>query len=622
MKYDFCGWATKNDLKCADGRTIRHGAFSHCNGKKVPLVWNHKYDSPNKVLGHAILEERPEGMYAYCSFNNGSSAADAREALAHGDIESLSIYADNLRQMGKEVLHGTIKELSIVLAGANPGACIESVLAHGELIDEDEEEGILFTGEPLILEHSDLKIKDDEKDEKKESKDDKGGDSGETVKDVYNTLNEKQKTAVAIIVGQAIKDSKSGDSDSKDDDKKEEIKHSDEGGNEKMAKFNAFEQGKDGKVADNVLTHSDMQEILKIASSNKVSSLREVFNDYVTTNGKTEVLLHSAIDKTGMDTASGNQTYGINDVAMLLPEPKTMNIPPEFISREMGWVSEVINSVHKTPFSRVKSLYADITEDEARAKGYIKGKQKKEEVFTTLKRTTTPCTIYKKQKLDRDDIIDITDFDVVAWIKGEMQMMWDEEFARAILVGDGRQSDSDDKIKEDCIRPIVKDVPLFNTTIVVTVDEDATDAEIAEVLIDEIIKSKKKYKGSGNPTFFTTTDYVTDMLILKDKIGHRLYKTRDELATTLGVKKVTEVEVMEGQKLDYNEDHDLDLIGTMVNLVDYNVGNDKGGEKSFFDAFDIDFNQYKYLLESRRSGALIKPFSAVTFLLKRGQAAG
>lgn len=615
--YDFAGWATKNDLRCADGRIIRSGAFSAADGKKVPLVWNHQHNSPSDVLGHAILENRAEGVYAYCFFNKNKAGQDAKENVVHGDVESLSIWANNLQQAGSEVLHGVIREVSLVLAGANPGAFIESVLAHGEPMEDFDDEGIFHSGEGIILSHS-IDEKEDDKDKKDPEKSDKedtkmddnkqketpdekqeqkqeGGDK--TVAQVMNTLNDEQKAAVATVIGAAIQDSKKGGDDNSDDNDKEE----------KEMKHSIFDS--ETRTEQNVLSHSDMEKIF--ADAKRVGSLREAVNNAL---GEGMVLSHS-LDTTGMDVATGTQTYGFNDPDMLFPEYKSLNNPPEWISRNMDWVSKVLGSVHHTPFSRIKSVYADITEEEARAKGYIKGNQKKTEVFTTLKRETSAQMIYKMQKLDRQDIIEITDFDVVAWIKAEMRVMLNEEIARAILIGDGRLADAEDKISEDHIRPVVKDVPLFNVIQYVEVADADDEDEVAKALIRAVIKSRKLYKGSGNPSFFTTEDYLTDVLLLEDGIGHKLYKTEGEAATALRAKEIVTVEPMEGQKITVDS-VEYPLIGTLVNLADYNVGTNKGGEINMFDDFDIDFNQYKYLIETMFSGALIKPFSAITFLLK------
>jgi HK97 family phage prohead protease len=605
-KCDFQGWASKNDLKCADGRIIRRGAFSVNDGQKVPLVWNHQHNSPSDILGHAILENRDEGVYAYCSFNDTPAGTDAKLAVKHGDVTALSIWANRLQQMGSDVIHGVIREVSLVLAGANPGAFIESVLAHGEPMEDGDDEGLFYTEEGIYLEHAmeDSKKEDKEMGEESKKENEKSTEespkSNESIGDIFNTLSDKQKQAVAVIIGQAVADATGEDDDDYEDNEEDnEMKH------------NIFS---DGASQGPVLSHSDMETIF--ADAKRCGSLREAVDMHLEEGG---VLAH-ALDTTGMTTASGSQQYGFNDPSMLFPDYKSITNTPEWISRNTDWVQDVMDSVHRTPFSRIKSMYANITEDEARAKGYIKGNLKKEEVFTTLKRTTDPQTIYKKQKLDRDDMVDITDFDVVAWIRAEMRLMLNEEAARAILIGDGRASDSDDKIKEDHIRPVISDSPLFNVQTAVSVGANATMAEIAKATITEIIRARKKYKGSGNPTFYTTEDVLTEMLLLEDSIGHRLYKTEAELATALRVSKIVTVEPMEGVTVDIDTDKKLPLIGVVVNLADYNVGADKGGEVNMFDDFDIDYNQQKYLIESRFSGALIKPFSALTFGLKKGNA--
>lgn len=605
-KHDFEGWATKNDLECSDGVTIRKDAFRVNNGKTVPLVWNHQHNSVEDVLGHAELENRDDGVYAYCYFNDTPKGEHAKKVVKHGDVVALSIWANNVQKVGRDVIHGVIREVSLVLAGANPGAFIESVMAHGISMGDDEDEGIVYTNEGIYISHADLK--EDEELRKKEGEevgdekekttkdDDKKEGGGRTVKQVLDDMSDEQKAAVGIIVEQAIKSAKS-ESDDEEDDK--EMKH------------RMFEGD---QTSDGVLSHSDMEKIFSDAK--RLGSLREAVNAHI----EDGVLSHS-IDTTGMTTASGTQSYGFNDPSMLFPDYKSLNNPPEWISRNMDWVNKVMSKVHHTPFSRIKSLYANITEDEARAKGYIKGNLKKEEVFTTLKRTTDPQTIYKKQKLDRDDIIDITDFDVVAWIRAEMRVMLDEEIARAILIGDGRPADSDDKIKEDHVRPVVKDVPLFNTIIKVTVPENATSEDIAKETIKAIIRGRKHYKGSGRPDFWTTEDVVTEMLLIEDQIGHSIYKTESELSTKLRVNEIIPVEPMEDYKVNITAggvSKEYPLIGVIVNLADYNVGADKGGEVNMFDDFDIDYNQQKYLIETRISGALVKPFSALTIVLDRG----
>lgn len=606
-QYDFEGWATKNDLKCSDGLTIRKNAFAVQNGKTVPLVWNHQHNAVADVLGHAVLENRDEGVYARCSFNNTSGGRDAKEAVMHGDVTALSIWANNLQQVGNDILHGVIREVSLVLAGANPGAFIESVLAHGEPMGDGEDEGIFYTNDGLILCHGEIEKPEEKKNEDEKDMDgkEKKNEDGKTVQQVVDGMTNEQKAAVGIIVEQAVKDAKKN-SWSGDETKPEKKEEND-------MKHNMFE-GRRSKAQ--VISHSDMEQILTDAK--RFGSLKESVNQHIQ-NG---VLAHS-IDTTGMTTAEGNQTYGFNDPSMLFPDYKALNNQPEWISRNMDWVSKLMSKIHHTPFSRIKSMYANITEDEARAKGYIKGKLKKEEVFSTLKRTTDPQTIYKKQKLDRDDIIDITDFDVVAWIKAEMRVMLDEEIARAILIGDGRPSDSEYKIQELHVRPIVKDVPLFNTVIKVSVAADADEATVAKETIKAMIRGRKHFKGSGKPDFWTTEDVTTEMLLLEDQIGHAIYKTESELATKLRVNEIIPVEPMDGQTVSLTEGNttkEYPLLGVVVNMTDYNVGADKGGEVNLFDDFDIDYNQQKYLIETRISGALIKPFSALTIVLDRAAA--
>lgn len=587
--YDFSGWATRNDLKCSDGRIIRKDAFKANDGQKVPLVWNHQHSDPNEVLGHALLENRDEGVYAYCKFNDTESGQTAKLLVQHGDVNALSIYANQLKQQGPNVMHGNIRELSLVLAGANPGAFIESIIKHGE---ESDEEGIIYTGENIELAHSgvgkpsekeetseELKHSEESKEETKMAEEPKETGSEKTIGDIFNTLNEEQKNAVYAMIGQALED--------KGDDS--------EGGDEDM-KHNVFDD--DTKNQENVLSHDDMQEI--ISDAKRYGSMKESF------------LAHS----TDIEYASSSQTYGIKTPDYLFPEARNLNSPPEFIMREMGWVTKVMNGVHHSPFSRIKSMFADITEDDARAKGYIKGKLKKEEVFGLLKRTTTPTTIYKKQKMDRDDVIDITDFDVIAWLKSEMRMMLDEEIARAILVGDGRSTSSDDKINEMNIRPIWKDEDLFTIKAAVEVSSTATADQKAKAFIRACIKSRKNYKGSGTPSLFTTEDVLTDCLLLEDANGRVIYDTEEKLRTALRVKEIVTVPVMEGLTRTDGESNTLSLMGIIVNLADYNVGADKGGAINMFDDFDIDYNSMKYLIETRCSGALIKPYSAISLELK------
>ena len=594
-KYDFCGYATRNDLLCADGRIIRKDAFKDCDGKKVPLVYNHDHTDLANVLGHAILENREDGVYAYGFFNESEDGKKAKEAVLHGDITALSIYANQLQHNGPNVIHGNIREVSLVLAGANSGAYIEAAMCHDGL---SEEEGTIFTGEEFSLYHADESAEKNQNgkgdtdvaDEKNTTQ----HEDEETVEDVFNTLNEKQKIAVYAIIGQALEDAGVQHSDDDDEEGEDSMRH------------NVFDQ--DDAAPGTYLTHADQADLITKAQKAR-GSLRDLVSDYVGPDG---VLAHS-IDTTGMETAVGNQTYGFNDASMLFPEPKTLNNPPEWIKRDTGWVGKVMSAVHRSPFARIRSVFADLTEDEARAKGYIKGHEKKEQVFTTLRRATTPQTVYKKQKIDRDDTIDIVDFNVVEWLKSDMRFMLDEELARAFLIGDGRPGDSEDKISEEHIRPIATDVPLFNTQVKVQVPDDASEEDAAKAVIRAIKKARKNYKGSGNPTFFTTEDVLTDMLLVEDGLGYPLYKTEAELATALRVKDIVTVEVMDGHKLTIN-DVEYPLVGIIVNLTDYNVGADKGGAVSLFEDFDIDYNQMKYLIETRCSGALIKPFSALTIL--------
>ena len=567
-KYDFSGWVTKNNLKCSDGRTIMKDAFKHNDGQKVPLVWNHQHNDPNEVLGYVLLHNQDEGVYGYGTFNDTESGQTAKLLVQHGDVNALSIYANQLKQSMSNVTHGNIREVSLVLAGANPGAYIDSIIMHGE---ESEDEAIIYSGEDIEIYHADGDDKSGENKEEKEPMSEKNDDK--TIGDVFDTLTEEQKTAVYAVIAQIM-----------------ENPENKEGGNKEM-KHNVFDNENENQ--ENTLTHDAMNAI--IADGKRYGSLKESF------------LAHA-------------QEYGIESIDWLFPEAKTLNNPPEFIKRDTGWVSDVMSSVSHTPFSRIKSAFADITEDEARAKGYMKGKLKKEEVFSLLKRTTTPTTIYKKQKLDRDDVIDITDFDVVSWLKAEMRMMLDEEIARALLVGDGRLASSDDKINESNIRPIWKDEELY--TIHSYVTKGATNDETIKAFIRSAIKARKDYKGSGNPVLYTTEDVLTDCLLLEDSMGRPLYESEEKLRTTLRVSKIVTVPVMENLKRTDTTNGEVELMGIIVNLKDYNVGADKGGAINMFDDFDIDYNQQKYLIETRCSGALIRPYSAITIEAKAAGAAG
>lgn len=583
---DFSGWATRNDLKCSDGRVIRRDAFKHDDGIKVPLVWNHQHNDPRNVLGHAWLENRPEGVYTYGFFNDSESGEIGKILVKHGDICALSIYANQLQQRGCDVLHGEIREVSLVHAGANPGAFIDSMLKHGENSDD---EAIIYTGMPLYLSHSDAdkqedKADDGEKKETSEKKDDpeKKTDSDEekTVADVINSMTEEQKNVMYAMIGRAMDDQ--GESDPESEDNNDD----DSKGGTNTMKHNVFD--KDDRQKENVLVHSDGSEV----SSEEISTIFSDIKRYGSL--KDSVLAH-----------------GIDNVDYLFPDTQTLANTPEFIQRDTGWVKKVMSGVHHTPFSRIKSIFADITEDDARAKGYFKGKLKKEEVFGLLKRTTTPTTVYKKQKMDRDDVVDITDFDVVAWLKSEMRMMLDEELARAYLIGDGRLASSDDKINEQNIRPILKDEELYTIQATVSVQSSATEDDKAREFIRTAIKARKNYKGSGQPTLYTTEDILTDCLLLTDTTGRDLYTDVAQLAKKLRVKEIVTVPVMEG----VNGKNGGALMGIIVNLADYNVGADRGGAVNMFDDFDIDYNQQKYLIETRCSGALIKPYSAIALEL-------
>ena len=562
MKYDFSGWATRANLKCSDGRVIMRDAFKQNDGQKVPLVWNHQHDDPNEVLGHALLENREDGVYAYCSLNDTEAGKTAKQLIQHGDISALSIYANQLKQNMSNVVHGNIREVSLVLAGANPGASIQSVIQHGATI---EDEAMIYTGEELSIMHSDDPKPPVEEPEKPEKNTD---ENGETIGDIFNTLNEKQKEVVYALIGEALENNNS------------------EGGDNTM-KHNVFDQSEE-QNSENVLSHSEMQTIIE--DGKRFGSLKESF------------LQHA-------------DEYGIENIEYLFPEAKSLNTPPDFIKREMGWVQTVMSGVHHTPFSRIKSMFADITADEARARGYMKGKLKKEEVFGLLKRTTTPTTIYKKQKLDRDDVIDITDFDVVAWLKSEMRMMLEEEMARAILIGDGRLPSSDDKINEQNIRPIWKDEELYTIRGIVKGD-DSDKAALATEFIDQSVRSMTDYRGSGSPTAYMTAEMLTECLLLKDTNGKRIYSNENEVATAMRVSKIVTVPVMNNQTRKEGSDT-YTLQAIIVNLNDYNVGADKGGAINLFDDFDIDYNQQKYLIETRCSGALTKPFSAIVLETKK-----
>lgn len=654
-KADFSGYATKNGLKCSDGRTIMAGAFKHNDTMRVPLVWQHLHNEPENILGHALLENREDGVYTHAFFNSSEKAQTAKIAVKHGDITMLSIYANNLTQQGKNVLHGDIKEVSLVLSGANPGAKIDNVnLQHGDgTLDPIEDEVIIMTG--LTLEHSDDTDDEDGEDAKGDedttddvenlshaeptnqeiletlNEDQKSvvydllgealehsdtdtldptlvqevfetlnedqqavvrdllgealthaenqGDEmtteiqhadEETVKDVFDTMSDKQKNVVYFMIGEALEEAGPGDSELKQSDTSDHIAHAIQEGFNNMSR-NAFEgNGSAASAAERpTLTHSQLETI--VADAQKIGSFKESF------------LQHAG-------------TYGIDDIDFLFPDAKSLSNSPDVLGRRQEWVSEVLNGAKHSPFARIKSTAVDLTADEARAKGYVKGNLKKDEIIKLLKRVTTPTTIYKKQKLDRDDIVDITDLDVVAWLKAEMRVMLDEELARAILIGDGREVDDEDKIDEEKIRPIARDVDMYAHAITVASELSA------DAIIESVLRTRTYYKGTGTPTFYTTDAILTDLILLKDKVGRRLYETEASLAAALRVSKIVTVEVMESAP---------EILGIVVNMADYTIGADKGGQVSMFDDFDIDYNQQKYLIETRVSGALTKPKSAI-----------
>lgn len=560
-KYDFSGWATKVNIKCSDGRTILKDAFKHNDGMVVPLVWNHDHKDAENVLGHAYLENRDEGVYAYCSLNETEQGRNAKELVVHGDITSLSIFANQLKQNSKkEVEHGNIREVSLVLAGANPGAYIENVLAHAD--DAESDEAIIYNNaNDISMYHADENNTDKNNkapDEQKELEHKTKDENEKTVQDVLDTMNEEQLNVLYLLVGAAHEEAKNG-------------------GSQEM-KQNAFENIKNDK--GEVLTHSEFVEIIGEAKKN--GSMRDAF-----------------------------LAHGITDIGNLFPEDKAAGAP-ETVSRNMEWVAKVMGSVSHSPFSRVKSLYFDITGAQARAKGYIKGHQKAEEVITALKRRIDPQTVYKLQKLDRDDIVDITDFDVVAYIKSEMRTMLDEELARAFLIGDGRAVDDEHRISPDHIKPVWQDSEVYTVKRVLTRAEGASDEAFAKAFIKEVIRSRKLYKGSGNPVLWTTEDMLTNMLLIEDKNERVIYDTLEKLKTALRVSDIVTVEVMEGANRK-DATNQYNLLGLLVNMRDYRVGADKGGSVNMFDDFDINYNKYEYLIETRCSGALVKPYSAISF---------
>ena len=599
--YDFGGWATKNNIKCSDGRTILKDAFKQNDGQKVPLVWNHQHNDPSEVLGHALLENREEGVYAYCKFNNTESGQTAKSLVTNGDVDKLSIYANKLKTHMNNVMHGCIREVSLVLAGANPGAFIDTVISHGEDA-EAEEEGIIYTDEHIeTIEHSDdesyKKGETDMEDENKKVDEEKKDENNEkTIQEVFETLNEEQKNAVYAIVGQALehsndsedeseddsKDESEDDSENKDNDSEDNSENNNDEGEEDM-KHNVFDNDKNN---DEVLQHSEILASA-IQDAKKYGSLKE------------SVIEHAAINN-------------ITDIGKLFPDATALNKEPIMIEKDQTWVGKIINTIKHTPFSRVKVTMGKMTEPQARAKGYIKGNKKTNIQMAALNRIVTPTTVYIKNEIDRDDVIDITDFDVVAWQKREMRKELDKELALAALLGDGRNISDNDKINEQNIIPIIKDVDTFTIKYTITEGVDYKQANnsasnndsFTKGIIRAAIRSRKEYKGSGSPTFFTTEDYLTDMLLIEDQNGRRIYESLAQLALALRVKEIVTIPEMEQEAY-------KDIVGVIVNMADYTMGADKGGSVNMFDDFDIDYNQMKYLMETRCSGALTVPYSAI-----------
>ena len=632
MECDFSGYATRNDLLCSDGRTIRKNAFKDNDGRTVPLIWNHDHTNPDAVLGHALLENRDDGVYAYCTFNDTKSGQNAKKLVMHGDVRSLSIWANKLKQIGGDVVHGMIRELSLVLAGANPGATIDFVMAHGD--DEEDEFIANYDESALVLYHAEKEEKEEKGEEEvaeETKKPEVAVEKEETVEDVFNSLSEKQKTVVYALIGQALEDAAKNES--------KEVKHSEEE-SEDVEEIEDVEESEE----EEELEHSDDEEtvedvfnslsekqktvvyaIIGQALEEKADEDNEGGKDDMKHNlfdqetNTQEVLSHSEMEAIFSDAQKIGSlrdaviAHGITEIDVLFPDAKAIADEPGFIKRNDDWVEKVLNGVHHSPFARVKTVFADITAEQARAKGYTKGKLKIEEVFKMLKRVTNPTTVYKKQKLDRDDLLEITDFNVIPWLKGELRMMLNEELARAYLIGDGRDpvEEADDKIDEECIRPIWKMEDLFTVKVAVETSAETSAEDKAKAFITACIKSRKDYQGSGNPTMFMPEDLLTDCLLIEDKNGRVIYDTVEKLAARLRVKEIVGVPVMDGQTRTDKDDKVYALGGIYVNLKDYNVGTNKGGEITMFDDFDIDYNQYKYLMETRCSGTLVKPHSAV-----------
>ena len=593
MDYDFSGWATRNNIECSDGRTIMKDAFKDNDGQKVPLVWNHQHDDPNEVLGHALLENRDEGVYAYCKFNDTESGQTAKSLVVNGDVDKLSIYANKLKSNMGQVVHGCIREVSLVLAGANPGAYIDSVVVHGDGA-EDEEEGTIYTDEQISVnvEHSEEKSEEKEETEMndnseiKHAETENSGSEEKTVQEVFDTLTDEQKDVVYAIIGEAVEEAKkdAGDEDEGEEEGEENMKH------------NVFDNDNN---REDVLAHSEFVKAA-IADAKKYGSMRESF------------IAHAEEEGVPLEWANNN------DFTPLFPDATNINREPIMVEKDNSWVAKVMAQVKHSPFSRVKNTLGRMDETTARAKGYIKGTKKANIQMAVLNRVTTPTTVYIKNDIDRDDVIDITDFDVVAWQKKEMRKQLDKELALAMLLGDGRDVSDQYKINEQNIRPVVSDDDLYTIKYVVTEGVDYNNAgnshsendSVAKGIIRAALKARKNYKGSGRPTFYTTEDCLTDMLLIEDQNGRVIYDSIDKLATALRVSEIVTIPEMESR---------TDIYGIIVNLNDYTAGADKGGSINMFDDFDIDYNQMKYLMETRMSGALTQPYSAIV-LKKAGNA--
>ncbi len=601
-KFDFSGWATRNNLKCSDGRTILKDAFKDNDGQTVPLVWNHQHNEPFNVLGHALLENREDGVYAYCTFNDTEAGRNAKLLVKHGDVSALSIFANQLRQQGASVLHGAIREVSLVLAGANPGAFIDSVLSHGEAIDE---EAIIYTGESIRLYHSeDKKDEEDQKEPEEKKKKEKEAESEETMEDVFNTLNEKQKNVVYAMVGMAMEDKKNPNDEKEEDEEK---------GGKKEMKHNVFDGGQE---KENVLSHANQEDILKLAKSSQVGSFQTALAIYAEDNN----LQHDAVSSGFVQTGEGN-------IYNLFPEYKEVRPgAPELITSDQGWISVVMSKVHKSPISRIRTSQVDIRNiDALRARGYSKGKNKKQTGnFKLVRRTTDPQTVYVKNALHRDDIIDITDFDYVQYLYNIDRMMLNEELATAIMLGDGREDGDEAKISPDHIRPIWTDDDLY--TIHVDLDMAAAKSELqgtntganfgenyvyAEAIINTVLYARENYKGTGTPDFYCTPHLLNVMLLARDLNGRRIYASKAELASSLNVGDIHTAEQFEGKTRKTSDNKTKKLLGLITNLADYSLGATKGGEVTHFTQFDIDFNQEKSLLETRCSGSLTRVYSAI-----------